>query len=432
MNDVATKGNAVVPRRVSLIICIWTIIILSADIKVSVNPHIHWIVTGLAIILIIPYIRQLKIHIPRLYLISAGLFIFSVLIAAFRSTYPLYDIVEAAKLGVILFGAMAFFNSHKEYTHISFKGFTLSAYINCALIIMGIAFLPILAKEMELGRWGTILNYPGSLWRVGIAIFVYSGYLVYKTRFRNLSHIILLLSSLILIVFDGSRTGMLLLPFGLAYVVTIPMYEKKMKSISIAFAFIIALIVGFALIILWSHYSPLSQVKPGQQLGAPSRISSLIESAGKGIWGAGQTPEELAANDQIRITMLKDVIAAIKLHPLFGTGIGSTKSMTRLGLMVVHITYLQVWADIGLLGFLSYLLLVLGWVYRAPEAFKKIRCMTNESDRALYYNTIFMLFFFTIAGVFNPLSTEWSEWITFIIPYVLFMQVVNISQELDT
>ena len=95
--------------------------------------------------------------------------------------------------------------------------------------------------------------------------------------------------------------------------------------------------------------------------------------------------------------------------------------------MPVHMTYFQLLGDLGWLGLLAYLSLVLAWLPWLPRAWANIRRLSSAAERALYYNAIFLLFFFLFAGLLHPLSTEWSEWVTFIIPYALFWEAVRTS-----
>jgi len=78
-----------------------------------------------------------------------------------------------------------------------------------------------------------------------------------------------------------------------------------------------------------------------------------------------------------------------------------------------------VWADLGLLGLVAYVWLVWGWLWWAPRVLERIRCSADPEWRAIHYNALFLLLFYALAAFFHPLSTEWSEWVIFIIPYAL-------------
>ncbi len=123
--------------------------------------------------------------------------------------------------------------------------------------------------------------------------------------------------------------------------------------------------------------------------------------------------------------MLLDVVEAIRDHPLLGTGIGTTKSDTIDGTMIIHMTYLEVWADLGLLGFAAYIWLMLSWIPLVPTVLRRVRVLSDPARRALYYNALFLLFVYGVSGFLHPISTEWSEWIVFIIPYALVWEIAR-------
>jgi O-antigen ligase len=110
---------------------------------------------------------------------------------------------------------------------------------------------------------------------------------------------------------------------------------------------------------------------------------------------------------------------------VMGTGFLSTRTETPAGPMVVHNTYLQVWADLGLLGVVSYVWLVFGWMAWLPKALRRIRALSDDQQRAIYYNAIFLLFVFDLTGFLHPLSTEWAQWIPFLVPYSLLWHLVG-------
>src|SRR5205814_785566 len=95
---------------------------------------------------------------------------------------------------------------------------------------------------------------------------------------------------------------------------------------------------------------------------------------------------------------------------------GRTRSLSATGPMVVHIAYLQLWADLGILGFLSLVALTIGsipvlWIrYRATAT-------ADPECRIRFYNGIFLLTTWAVTGFLHPISTEVSEWIMFVFAY---------------
>ncbi len=110
---------------------------------------------------------------------------------------------------------------------------------------------------------------------------------------------------------------------------------------------------------------------------------------------------------------------------ILGTGIGTTVTETKVGPMGTHMTYLQVWADLGIAGFLSYIWLVWGWLPWVPRVLRRVRALRDPVERAIYYNALYVLLFFAAAGFFNPLSSEWSEWVLFVVAYALVWRMAR-------
>src|SRR5205823_2075717 len=119
--------------------------------------------------------------------------------------------------------------------------------------------------------------------------------------------------------------------------------------------------------------------------GAVGRLSELVGSVeATGVEGLGTA-------DVVRFQMWADVLEAIRNHPLWGTGFETTISDTIAGSMSVHMTYLQVWADLGILGFVAYIWLMWGWIPWIPSVMRRIRSLPDPIHRAVYYNAVFLL-----------------------------------------
>jgi len=397
------------------IIWFWALIIIFADLKVTVHPYMHWIVSIFLFFLILPLFFKLRFYLGNLLIFASSIFIFSILLVAFNSSNPLYDIEQAIKLIIIIIGGGALFSSRQFPLSSVLKAFISAVYINVILLIGGVVVSPFFASEMATGRWGTILNYPGSLWRVGISVFILAAYGAFLFRFRNLHYDILLLASLALIYFDGSRTGMLLLIIAIVFLVFLLLIERQVKIKTFVVGSVIVMV--FLLLMLF----PLKTISDSLKVTGAERFLSVVYT----LKGQSQGFESV---DMARIKMLETGINALKEHPFVGTGVGTTKANMIPEPMVVHMTYLQVWADIGVLGFASYIFLVWGWVIWLPDIIRRIRRSVDLSEKAIYYNSIFMLFVFGLSGFFHPLSTEWSEWIMFLFAYSSLFKFCKINR----
>lgn len=421
-----------------LFIWIWTVLVLSADLKVNVYSHIHWIVT---LLLLVPVIIAVSKRIPSInenwiVILPSLLLVSAVIISSFNSVRPLYGFVQSGKLFVILIFVLLFFVVWPKFAKISFKGFIAAAYINGLLIILGIFLLPGLAHEMSAGRWGTFLNFPGSLGKTGVLILIYATYMALMSKTSMVKHNLLLCLSILIVYFDGTRTGLIALAGGLMIIFVIIIMEcakeGRLNFLLYRIFYSLMTLAIFWTVVLYpiqiTKYTPIgfSRINAVHSNITPERL----EENENNITNSNSLLEKLAQKDPARFKMLSDGITAIAAHPFWGTGIGSTKSTTMYGTMVIHNTYLQVWADLGILGMVAFTLLVFGWIAFLPRVYLSIKGMSKPESRAIYYNVIFMLGYFAFNGFFHPLSTEWSEWITFIIPFALYWELTRKSTDI--
>lgn len=138
--------------------------------------------------------------------------------------------------------------------------------------------------------------------------------------------------------------------------------------------------------------------------------------------GEAHNRDGLKAFDTTRYDMLQRALDLIHEHPILGNGCQSAAITTELEgseRMVVHNAYLQLWADYGLLGLATFLVIVLGWITEAPARLRRIVAVRDLPQRARYYNALFILLWFGTSLMFHPFSSEWSEWILFLVPTCL-------------
>ena len=405
---------------ISAIVLIFTLLLSSSDLNQSTNNYLAWIVTAFAMILLLPYaFREMFLssrntgkgtergswwavptHLPTV------LFLASICIAAVYGAETLTAMVGLGKLSVILLLGLPAIVARVRIALLAFYGLLAAICVNFALLAGGMAVGGLTAGMMYWGRWGTVLNYPGALWRLAIVAWLYSAYLM--VRQRSLGYLSLFLVSTLLIFLDGARTSLLLLVFGAAFLIAIlGMERRRLLRTMITAQFAVLAVAG----LLLTFGDELSQ----QQNGV-ARLITTVTSLGSG--GADEA-------DLTRSAMLTQVTRAIQDHPVMGTGFLSTRTETPAGPMVVHNTYLQVWADLGLLGVVSYVWLVFGWMAWLPKALRRIRALSDDQQRAIYYNAIFLLFVFDLTGFLHPLSTEWAQWIPFLVPYSLLWHLVG-------
>jgi O-antigen ligase len=341
------------------------------------------------------------------------LFLFTVCVPVVYGAALTPALVGFGKLTAILLVGLPVLATRVRLAMSAFYGLLGAVWINFALLLIGMLAGGTAVGMMSPGRWGTILNFPGALWRLATTAWMYAIYLMIK-RF-SVRYFGLFLVSTILVFMDGARTALLMLCFGIVYLIAIlGMEAGRFRKILVSgLASGIALCAFFA--ILGTSFL--------QGEGALARISTTVMSV------AASGSDGLEVADYTRFTMLQTVLAAIRDHPVLGTGIGSTTIETPVGPMVVHMTYLQVWADLGLPGLFAYVWLVWGWLPWLPMAMRRIRALRDDQSRAIYYNAIFLLFVFGLAGLFHPLSTEWAQWLPFIVPYALLWHVLCLKPQ---
>ena len=398
------------PARYYALIVFWAAILIEATLKLAL-PYVHWVLSAFVAALIVPYLVTFRFDVDSPSLPPAILFVISVCIPPFYGADLPYSLAEAAKLALILVFALFIFVKRSELAHWAFSGLLVAVWLNVALLTGGMAGLG--TAHLEAGRWGTVLNYPGSLSRVGVAVWVYAAYLAAKTR--SLRHVALVVGASLLAYCDGSRTSLLLLFVAAGAVIAVLAVEAgKAKKALLTAA------MGLGLLSAALVYAGIFSPHKSRESGGLARLRNFTGSIEtKGFEGG------LEAADIARFAMIEEAVRQIRAHPVFGTGIHTTHIDTIFGAMPIHMAYLQVWADLGLLGLVAYGWLIWGWVAWLPGAWRRIRDVSDDRQRALYYNAIFLLCFFGMADFFHPMSTEWSDWILFVIPYALVWEIAR-------
>lgn len=417
-----------------IFVILWIILILAADLKITIHPRIHWFVT---VILLLPIFRLGAFHgnqIKTSQALIPILFVLSVILSSFFSQRLFYGLAQSGKLAIILVWAGLSFMTIPLYAKQSFKAFILAACLNGAVLLVGAFISPLFIDVISGdGRWGTFLNYPGSLGKVGLLIFPYSLYMILSTKPIFNKYLFLLGVSLLTPYFDGSRTIAISLIIATFFVLIIRLLEAKswetlrfigVRSVS---AVISMLLFWFVLI---GALSSFSQALPKGFGRAEEVVTDMAERVDSNqtvtyIPWANSLLQIIKHIDGPRYGQIEAGILAIAASPIWGNGIGATKAETSIGEMVIHNTYLQVWADLGLFGIITYLLVVGGWLIHLPKTYKKIKVLKQANERGLYYCSMFLLFYFLFSGLFHPLSTEWSEWVIFLIPHALYREILQ-------
>jgi hypothetical protein len=399
--------QAPLSRWESAVISSWVVLVTSADLK-AIVPYIHWYGTAVVILLLALTVRQPRWTGLRFGLLTGSLLPLSLCTVALASTTPGYELLEAGKLAILVLLVLPLLTTRLAIINAAQRGAAIAVCANAALALAGAVGHSALGALMAPGRFGTILNAPGSLWRVGILLLPGSTLRLFSGRAR-LRDVTVLAASLLLLVLDGSRTAyVILIAFGAALfgalVRNTAAEARRGRLLAVAAR------IGVMAAVL---------------VVAPALLNVFFESGDAGFFQRGWEMAQaiggaqnggLQSVDRTRSDMIRDVLTAIREHPVLGTGMGRTTSLAANGPMVVHIAYLQVWADLRILGFLSFTALTIGsipvlWIrYRA-------RAVADSERRILFYNGIFLLVAWALAGFLHPISTEVSEWIMFLLGY---------------
>jgi len=390
---------------------------LFADLKVTISPHIHWIAW---LVLILPlivssiYKRGIVVS-PSLWI---GVFMFSIgIISSFFYNANLETLIQLIKF-LLIFITLYFFLFYSVINWgLIVSVINIAVIINVLLLILGLLGISAVSSLMTIdGRWGTIFVYPGSLVKIGIIGFYINIFalLLYKTK-EKFVPLVMVLLSVFIIYMDGSRTGMI------AMLVTLPIipllysisnYRDKVKFILFPFILFISF---FTLILISLPF--LKDFRIGKN------ILSLI-----------QTPSissGLELIDPIRYSMYQVAIEKVISSPFLGSGAFSTiGTLEDTGGMVVHNTYLQAWGDFGILGLIGMCSICFGWIVLIPYLLKRIQINYDIKENVLICSSILMLIYFVLNGLFHPYSTEFSEWIMYIIPLTIcYTYLKNDSQK---
>lgn len=377
----------------------FVVLSLADGLKVFVHPRIPWMVFGVAATLGTAAGLRLMLRNFLVWLPAAGALVLSVVVVSTRSGQPIYDLAQGAKLAVVVGVGASLLVSQPRYSRVAFGALVAALSLNCVLLLCGLLGATSVAWEMAPGRWGTMLNPPGTLGRLGVAAWLYSGYVaVIARRWWGWGLLIMCWG---LVFMDASRAQFMLaagigvLLVGLAWVES---GGGRVRRVALAAVVLTATTISFLI-------GERPEIAAAMRSGTPD-LSSLTFDLGRG--------EALLAGLQ-----------AIRAHPFLGTGIGTTRVQTLTGPVVVHNAFLQVWADIGILGFMAYTWLMLSWLFWSARAWVGVRLRASASDRALGYSSWAMLVAAAVGSLFVPLSTEWAEWILFLFPLGLFWEAVR-------
>lgn len=401
----STRSSYGRPRLIfAFLLATWGFLNVSADLKYAIDPHIHWFSTAAITFFYLLFSRNIKVCLTARS--AFGLvFVFGMTFASLFGSDPVHGVAQALKLLVVLFLGDFLVNSRQDGGVLAFKGILFATVVNAVMLLLGALSIAPVAELKAPTRWGTILCWPGSLWRVGMVGLVFSIYLAIKGPHgaKRLTYVVLFACSSAVILADGSRTAGLLLGLVVLYLGVLVFKERPRLLVPAAVA---AACVLAGTMLLKHDGLPIPNL---------SRTVQFIQGF----------PHNLAETDPTRYLMVRQALRQIASHPLVGSGMGNTTYAS----MDIHMSYLEIWANAGLLAFLGYAGLMITPLVEAPRLLRHLRNASDPYIRAVGYTAVFTLFSLAVSGLFHPFSTEWSEWTPYLVACSLMRYAFVLSGE---
>jgi len=234
------------------------------------------------------------------------------------------------------------------------------------------------------GRQGSLLAYPGVLWKTSafFVAFILAGMLSSPSR-NLIPASFVFFSSVYLLLADSSRTGFLwfaviMLVFSLLFFL---IKTAKFLSLFSLAVFLIGVVAVFNLDVIFGFLDGNSILV----------LNRLFEG------------------DPIRTKMISDGVVNADACLPFGCGFQSSTSIADGQPMVIHNVYLAILGDYGALGEIGLLIIVL-----SPVIIFAMREWTSSVSSGVhaYYKAAACLgsACFCFILLFHPLSSEMSEW----------------------
>jgi hypothetical protein len=411
----ASGANPPPGRLVSTVFFLLVVLVSCADLKRLTSDRVHWAAVAVFLVIALPMMARARWKLHGVLAVAGSMMVCAVFASGWA--HPFYAFLEAGKLALIL-GLFTFLLiNHPQLAHTGFLALETATWLN-VLCLGTLLIVPgPLASLMAPGRWGTALNVPGSLWRLGAATFVCGAYRVMAASRVPLRGFALCAASTLLIYADGSRTAMLLLMTAVPFLFGFGSWELRRRARTVRVIGVAAALCACAFGILDLRRRALASDRGLRD--AILRVQPLLEQL------ADSHGDGLAHLDMSRSEMLDTALARLGENPIWGGGIGRTRVQSTSGSLVVHMTYLQVWSDLGILGLLGYVGFTFFWLPGVRRARSRIRLLARVEDRALYSNAIFVLMVFCAAAFFHPLSTEFPEWLPFLMAAALFTHLTS-------
>ena len=142
--------------------------------------------------------------------------------------------------------------------------------------------------------------------------------------------------------------------------------------------------------------------------------------------GVTSVNEVATHNDQIRMRMITAGFEQIRSSPVWGGGIESSVVMTGGGPMVIHLSYLQVWGDYGLFGFLLFvIIMVLPLLILTKRVQALLTTRFSSIEQAGLLSALVVVLSYPLYGLLHPISNEFSEWAPMLMALAVIWNVTS-------
>ncbi|MGP9833506.1 O-antigen ligase family protein [Marinobacter sp. NSM] len=248
-------------------------------------------------------------------------------------------------------------------------------------------------------RFGWEFLPPGVFWKAGIFLLPPLCWLLVNQRSSSIFHWGSFFVACVLVGLDGSRTAALLAP--ITWLVCVSLGWLRYGSSRLFLKRIIIVAVWMVILVGGLNPSPWNPI-----IHVYATLGELVSAHMPGSVQAGRE----FGGDNIRTAMLIEGVRGVQEHFLLGSGFGTTVAQTE-GLeapMVVHMTYLQVWADTGLIGFVGYV-----GIFVVPLWYFFSTLLRSNARWELFDQNVLPLGIvgiYLFSGLFHPVSNEISEW----------------------
>lgn len=424
-------------------------------VKIYIGSNLNWLILlafiSLSLLFSMPKNKSIKNFISqciavssknKLILIGWFLFLFGIFIAGILNHgVGLYTEVKYLALLFIMFLITAIpnriLNSNLLETSLKVSLIISIIPLIIMLVLREKEFLVILGD----GRIGWLASWPGVIWKVGAFSWPFLVWACLKKP--KFSNYFLTFLAVLTMALDGSRTSMIWIALVWLALGIVSVYAKlNSKGIIKGHLAVGIILVSCFTIIqptllgwVWGKYdTEISDIVTGKMFHNSDIKSTNIVSASPNLEidmnklfknEGTPTVDRLVRGDNVtRMEMIEGGLIKVKSNFPWGGGFGSTRFSDNNIYSVLHMTYIQILADEGILSLIGFMMiLVLPLIKSITFIIKNPSDFTSNFERMLTPLSVICLFL--LMGLFHPLSNELTEWGIVLVSVALVMTNVK-------